>query len=53
MSREKTSGLVEAGKGMITDQKERVAAAIEAGKKAYQEKKAEGPAAMVETSEQS
>ena len=53
MGREKTSGLVEAGKGMITDQKERVAAAIEAGKKAYQEKKAEGPAAMVETSEQS
>ena len=53
MSREKTTGFVEAGKGVITDQKERVAAAIEAGKKAYQEKKAEGPMAVVETSEQS
>jgi gas vesicle protein len=53
LSREKTTGFVEAGKGVITDQKERVAAAIEAGKKAYQEKKAEGPLAVVETSEQS
>jgi gas vesicle protein len=53
MGREKTTGLVEAGKEVITDQKERVAAAIEAGKKAYQEKKAEGRIAVAETSEQS
>lgn len=53
VSREKTSGLVEAGRGVITDQKERVAAAIEAGKRAYQEKKAESRAAMIEGSEQS
>ena len=53
LSREKTSGFVEAGRGVITDQKERVAAAIEAGKRAYQDKKAEGPVAVAETSEQS
>jgi gas vesicle protein len=52
-SREKTSGLFEAGKGVVSDQKERVAAAIEAGKRAYQEKKSEGQANLIETSEQS
>lgn len=49
MGREKTSGIYEAGKGAISDQRERVAAAIEAGKRAYQEKKAEGNAQLLES----
>ncbi len=51
VGREKTAGLYEAGKGVVSDQKERVAAAIEAGKRAYQEKKAENNAGLIETSE--
>ncbi|MBL8150084.1 MAG: YtxH domain-containing protein [Blastocatellia bacterium] len=51
--REKTHDIVETGREVISEQKDRVAAAIEAGKRAYQEKKAEGRAAVAETSEQS
>jgi gas vesicle protein len=38
-SRDKASHILETGKDLIGDQKERVVAAIDAGKKAYQEKK--------------
>lgn len=59
LSREKTQNIVEAGKSVISEQKNRVTAAIEAGKRAYQEKKAaaaaeaEEAAALVESTEQS
>ncbi|MEW6732561.1 MAG: YtxH domain-containing protein [Acidobacteriota bacterium] len=56
VSREKTSGIVQASRDVISDQRDRVSAAIEAGKRAYQEKKSEGHiahAAMAESSEQS
>jgi gas vesicle protein len=39
--REKASGLLESGKGLLSEQRNRMAAAIEAGKQAYQEKKSE------------
>lgn len=52
-SREKTSNWVESGRGVLTDQKDRVAAAIEAGKRAYQDKKAEATAALAEPVEES
>lgn len=52
-SREKTSNWVESGRGALTEQKDRVAAAIEAGKRAYQDKKAEANAALPESVEES
>jgi gas vesicle protein len=53
ISREKTTDLIESGRGLVTEQKDRVAAAIEAGKRAYQEKKAESRVAIAEAGEQS
>jgi gas vesicle protein len=39
--REKTQSLIETGRGAVGEQRARVAAAIEAGKQAYREKKSE------------
>lgn len=41
MGKEKAAHLLESGRGLLDEQRERVAAAIEAGKQAYREKKAE------------
>ncbi|AEP12463.1 YtxH domain-containing protein [Chloracidobacterium thermophilum] len=41
LGKEKASHLLESGKGLLDEQRDRVAAAIEAGKQAYREKKAE------------
>ncbi|MFQ3640689.1 MAG: hypothetical protein SNJ62_11845, partial [Chloracidobacterium sp.] len=41
LSKEKASHLLESGRGLLDEQRDRVAAAIEAGKQAYREKKAE------------
>lgn len=46
--REKTNTLLETGREAVTDHRQRVAAAIEAGKRAYQEKK--GEAKVLESS---
>lgn len=41
LGKEKASHLLESGKGLLDEQRDRVAAAIEAGKQAYRDKKAE------------
>ncbi len=41
LSKDKAAHLLESGKGLLDEQRDRVAAAIEAGKQAYREKKAE------------